>query len=147
MKRKSPVKGKIIWKDVQTCFFIFYFFITSWPFSWADGFQEFLAGSEYTQILTVISSEIGVLRIIDNLQKEYFEATKYYKANPSEALMEQRRQKWFEDVSLSRSYSRNCTGVFQWLQTVILNRCVLKRFTDSLDVLPTLLLSHLIASH
>ncbi|PFX15438.1 Tolloid-like protein 2 [Stylophora pistillata] len=62
-----------------------------------EGFQDLLAGSEYTQILTVVANQIGTLRIIDNLQKEYLEATKTYKQNPNQDLMQQRRQKWFDD--------------------------------------------------
>lgn len=63
-----------------------------------NGFQDLLAGSEYTQIVTVVSAQIGHLRIINNLQKEYLEATKNYKQNPNDALMRERRQKWFDDV-------------------------------------------------
>ncbi|KAL9964336.1 hypothetical protein ACROYT_G027964 [Oculina patagonica] len=63
-----------------------------------SGIQDLLAGSEYTQILVVLSDEINTLRVIDHLQKEYLEATKNYKENPNENLMRERRQKWFDDI-------------------------------------------------
>jgi len=73
-------------------------FLANEPFLWSEGFKDLLAGSEYTQILAVVANQIGTLRIVDNLQKEYLEATKNYKQNPNDSLMRERRQKWFDDV-------------------------------------------------
>ena len=75
-------------------------FLANEPFLWSEGFKDLLAGSEYTQILAVVANQIGTLRIVDNLQKEYLEATKNYKQNPNDSLMRERRQKWFDDVSM-----------------------------------------------
>ena len=75
-------------------------FVCFQPFARLEGFKDLLAGSEYTQILTVVANQIGTLRIIDNLQKEYLEATKGYKQNRKENLMRERRQMWFDDVSM-----------------------------------------------
>ncbi|KAL9964338.1 hypothetical protein ACROYT_G027967 [Oculina patagonica] len=62
------------------------------------GFRDLLAGSEYTQILVVLSCQINTLRLIDHLQKEYLESTQNYKENPNDNLMMARRQKWFDDI-------------------------------------------------
>ena len=74
-----------------------------------------LAGQEYTQILVVLARHINILRIIDNLQKEYLSATKRYKetapAERNQALMKSRRTKWFDDVS-------NLINIFGWRQFV-----------------------------
>lgn len=75
-------------------------FLANEAFLWSEGFKDLLAGSEYTQILAVVANQIGTLRIVDNLQKEYLEATKNYKQNPNDSLMWERRQKWFDDVSM-----------------------------------------------
>jgi len=75
------------------------------PFSFLliDGFKDLLAGQEYTQILSILADHISILRIVDNLQKEYLTATKGYKetapADRNQGLMQSRRQKWFDDVS------------------------------------------------
>jgi len=67
-----------------------------------DGFKDLLAGQEYTQILSILADHISILRIVDNLQKEYLTATKGYKetapADRNQGLMQSRRQKWFDDV-------------------------------------------------
>ena len=69
----------------------------------ADDFKDILAGQEYAQILATMSTHLGTLRIINNLQKEYLDATKSYKetapAARNKKLMIQIRQKWFDDVS------------------------------------------------
>ena len=70
-----------------------------------DGFEDLLSGQEYTQILASVARHIGTLRIINNLQKEYLDATKSYKetapADRNRGMMEERRTKWFDDVSLT----------------------------------------------
>ena len=83
-----------------------------------DGFKDLLAGQEYTQILSILSDHISILRIVDNLQKEYLTATKGYKetapTDRNQGLMQSRRQKWFDDVSLNpESLSKNSQHVWE----------------------------------
>lgn len=69
-----------------------------------DGFQNLLAGGEYTDVLTIVAQDIRTLQLIDRYQKEYLEQVERYKERPAgernSEEMAASKDSWFESVSL-----------------------------------------------